>query len=107
MHGFQSYAAERRKRKSHKKNKSVRFGEDVIVEFNDHSNNGNDSAGDDKPPVLMEEEEEMVVTSVPETKITRNAGPDRAGYKAREMPANRAALYSGILQARMERMACY
>ena len=54
----------------------------------------------------MVKEEEMV-TSVPETKIARNVRLDRARHKAPAMPANRAALYSGILQARMQRMACY
>lgn len=39
--------------------------------------------------------------------IGQNAGRGRGRRKVREMPANRAALYSGMMQDRLQRMACY
>ncbi|KAM0933299.1 hypothetical protein DsansV1_C35g0227511 [Dioscorea sansibarensis] len=78
-----------------KKEKRVRFAEDVVVEFEaegssedefDYDYNYNYTYGEEYGVTQEQEEEEEGIVE--------------------KMPANRVALYNGILQARMHRIAC-
>ncbi|XP_039142655.1 uncharacterized protein LOC120280022 [Dioscorea cayenensis subsp. rotundata] len=85
-------------KQKNKKKKRVRFAEDVVVEFEaegssedefgfDCNYNHNYNYGEEEYGVAQEQEEK-------EEGIVE------------KMPANRVALYNGILQARMHRIAC-
>ncbi|XP_010907272.1 uncharacterized protein [Elaeis guineensis] len=79
----------KRERASSKKKKKVRFAAQVVELLGETSGSSDEEAEEELatlPPELVRSEEEV--------------------RRGRGMPANRVALYNGILQDRLHRMAC-